>query len=726
MKQLEITRLEKSGGPLTKRLHLDEAGVLRNDSSNCRMSRGKMHRERLVDLEAFAALIENMARNEAVALGSLKEGLPDSVSLVTKQDPRASEAGYATRTKDKIAYREGEPGIVLIDYDTKGMPASVKERVAELGGFFAALVSICSMLPNAGLVIRGSTSSNVINMITGDPVPGGDGKHLFVSIADGSDAKRFLDEFHNKCWLHGLGWYLVDSVGKLQEKSIIDRSVAGAERLVFEAAPDLDAPLRQERREPLVKAGPPLDTREACASLSAAENASLKRLKDKAVTPEMKAECTAKHKVPVENRIRSAVASGMSEPEAKKMVEKLFAGILHPAVVLQFADKEIGSVSVADALKDPSKYDGLKLGDPIGTDYHDPDCATLYANSQRRDHSSDGSIPVGPEDGVARIHSHAHGGGTYELRWDAASIEAAVRDVDKRDVGELFVRLVLGADLTPVEVKSLEKVTGEVSGAGYQVIHGMLKDARKELERAAKAKRRQAAQAKRAAEAGENGFYSDPEVALEWMNERHFVITIEGATAVGSMEKDAFEHEKMVLAKVNDFQIRYGNGSVTIETGGGKNGDEPADIPLPRYWLNHPDRREYKGIDIVVPDQGEAILRDLPNGKLNLWVGYGRDREKGKGRSWTLLKAHILNVLAAGIEVRFEYIINWFAWVLQHPTEMAEVILAFRGGKGTGKGTVLTAVMKCFGAHGTRIHDPEHLTGRFNAHLRGLLLSLHR
>jgi hypothetical protein len=45
---LEITRFEKTGGPLTKRVYLKSDGAIANDSSDCRMSRGVMHRQHLV------------------------------------------------------------------------------------------------------------------------------------------------------------------------------------------------------------------------------------------------------------------------------------------------------------------------------------------------------------------------------------------------------------------------------------------------------------------------------------------------------------------------------------------------------------------------------------------------------------------------------------------------------------------------------------------------------
>ena len=88
---LEITRFEKTGGPLTKRVYLKPDGAIANDSSDCRMSRGVMHRQHLVDWRALAGLIEVTPRNTAYALGVMRPGLPDSV------EARWARAGNAAQ-----------------------------------------------------------------------------------------------------------------------------------------------------------------------------------------------------------------------------------------------------------------------------------------------------------------------------------------------------------------------------------------------------------------------------------------------------------------------------------------------------------------------------------------------------------------------------------------------------------------------------------------------------
>jgi hypothetical protein len=52
---------------------------------------------------------------------------------------------------------------------------------------------------------------------------------------------------------------------------------------------------------------------------------------------------------------------------------------------------------------------------------------------------------------------------------------------------------------------------------------------------------------------------------------------------------------------------------------------------------------------------------------------------------------------------------------------MPEVALAIKGPRGAGKGMWFRALVRCFGEHGLHITNREHLTGRFNAHMRACL-----
>jgi Family of unknown function (DUF5906) len=132
-------------------------------------------------------------------------------------------------------------------------------------------------------------------------------------------------------------------------------------------------------------------------------------------------------------------------------------------------------------------------------------------------------------------------------------------------------------------------------------------------------------------------------------------------------------------------------------------------VDLGSWWLEHAQRRQYRGV--IFRPAGARIIDD----RLNLWTGWGVESKQG---DWSLLRKHIRETLAASNEDIYQYIMSWLAWAVQHPDQQAGVALVFIGERGSGKGTLGKALSKIFGQHALHLSSPEHLTGRFNAHLR--------
>ena len=398
--KIEVTRFVKSGGLLSKRLHLND-GELANNSSQCRMSRGRAERVILANWRGFGPMIEATPSNVALALGRLRDGLPDTAQLVRKSN---LQPGFVARTQDNFIYLKGAPALALLDYDTKAMPADAKAHIAALGGFTGALAAVCPGFAEAGYIRRRSTSANVVNGDTGEEYQT-DGEHIYLVVADGSDVKRFLYTLHDRAWLNGLGWHMVGKAGQLLDRSIVDRMVYAPERLVFEAAPDLEPPLEQRPRPATVRDGEPLDTLTACPDLTTREMAKLKRLKSEAAETSKGEAATAKAAF-IEERVTELVARGFDPAKAKKTAEAWSQCILGPDVPLEFADPEIGTKTVTDVLADPEAYIDEALADPIeGVEYGQQTAKVL------RHHAT----------GEPFILSYAHGGAQYHLIRDGAA-----------------------------------------------------------------------------------------------------------------------------------------------------------------------------------------------------------------------------------------------------------------------------------------------------------------
>ena len=82
---VELTKLTKIGGPLTKRISLAPDGTLKKDGSACVMARGTAERVKVAGVAALGTLIEGLQASQAIALGALRAGLPDKVEVTTEK-----------------------------------------------------------------------------------------------------------------------------------------------------------------------------------------------------------------------------------------------------------------------------------------------------------------------------------------------------------------------------------------------------------------------------------------------------------------------------------------------------------------------------------------------------------------------------------------------------------------------------------------------------------------
>ena len=250
------------------------------------------------------------------------------------------------------------------------------------------------------------------------------------------------------------------------DRSIVDRTVGAPERLVFEGAPILEAPLVQDlaSRQPIVTNGIALDTITVCPPLTIVERARLKELRDKESHQLAPDAAKARDSFISWQSKRLAERTGMSAESAVQVIARQCNGILLPDLVLPFDDEDLTGITVADVLADPTRFEGTTLADPLeGVAY-----GRCKAKIMRW------------ADGTPWIHSFAHGRTIYELKLDARAAQTALRKLTAPDVPDGFVRLVLTADLDEAEIEELRNTAHEISGIGKRALDAKLKRARKE------------------------------------------------------------------------------------------------------------------------------------------------------------------------------------------------------------------------------------------------------
>lgn len=194
----------------------------------------------------------------------------------------------------------------------------------------------------------------------------------------------------------------------------------------------------------------------------------------------------------------------------------------------------------------------------------------------------------------------------------------------------------------------------------------------------------------------------DPNLAE--LNARHAVIGNYGGGCRVMTDDGRPEFQRFV-----DFSNQYMNRSVKV--GENKNG-APITMPLGKWWLAHPKRRQYERVEF-------APSADVPPGVFNLWRGFAVQPEAGTCDAFLNF---IRETIAAGDDTLAEWLLNWMAHAVQRPHEPGEVAVVLRGGQGIGKSFFAEHFGQLFGPHFVPVTDPRHIVGNFNAILLSSLL----
>ncbi|MHC2842830.1 hypothetical protein [Bradyrhizobium diazoefficiens] len=468
----QITLITKSDVPplLSKRISLDADGHLNSDGSGCLMSAGSAARVFVETAGALARIIAECRHDQAIALGALREDLPDSVA-VTIPSKLAKQPGAITRSRSYIDYRAGVPAWCLIDFDSKGMPSEIQRRIDEAGGMWNTLLEVAPELAKAARVSRASTTAGLFRSDTNQQIAGSNGMHHYVLVRDGADIERLLKDLHDRCWLHGLGWHLISARGDLLDRSIVDRMVGYGERLCFEGAPVVFAPLAQDqaKRVPQSVEGKPLESSSVAPQLSEYERHLVSEAKAASAKALGKSAAQLRSRHDKELADKISAKSGAPYVTALRLVEARHRGVLFPDVELEF--DHLGAVTVEALLAEPDRYVGETLADPLE--------GSNYGRCKAK-------VMLGDE-GDLLIHSFAHGRGLYFLRHDLSSAKKALlRGADSATV-ELAVAILNKAEIEEDELDDFATFVSNATGVGIRAVKARFKKSQASREAKARA-----------------------------------------------------------------------------------------------------------------------------------------------------------------------------------------------------------------------------------------------
>ncbi len=200
---------------------------------------------------------------------------------------------------------------------------------------------------------------------------------------------------------------------------------------------------------------------------------------------------------------------------------------------------------------------------------------------------------------------------------------------------------------------------------------------------------------------------------LAALNEKHAVVIIGGKTRI-LKEVASTVHPgctEYVFQLFDDFARAHSNRWKRWLNEKG----ETKRMPLSKWWIEHPTRRQYLGGIAYIPEHDAHEVGDV----LNLWTGFSVKPVQG---DCTLFLAHIRDVICNGVAEHYDYLVRWMATIVQKRVRTGIAPLLRSDEEGTGKGFFAENFGYLLGQHYQQINNPEQILGKFNDHLQRLSL----
>jgi len=657
---VSFTLYTKKRGNLTKTISLDGSGKLIKDSSACWLANGSAETIEIPfsELPAFFGTIK---RNQAIGGGICKKKATDICSM--SQQGTTPDDSCITRTKNNFYYAEGKAGVLLLDNDCG----------IDNNQLIAELEKIVPGLDQAAKIIKPSVSAGLIRKSSGEALPGKNNAHIYVLVQNAADIPRFGKVLHQKLIISGHGRVEFAKDGKILIRSLVDSFVHSPERLDFAAPPILIGDLEQRLPEIQYLRGEALDTSEL-EDLDQVELIQFEKILRDLRKDAEEESCTIREKYIHEMGAQVAKAQNISPDSAREIIRNRTNNILSGDDIILFDDGT--SEKVREILKEPAKFDGKTLPDPIEPEYGGGrNKAILFANS---------------ETGNPIIHSFAHGERLFRLLFDFVDLEKMFNEAGS-DALKNWPQQIAKGHLDDDEQDILLNLLNKKIG-------GTLKKMRGKLESLLASKRSQPNWGEPA--------YETPEYAF--LNVQYGVVMMGSkAVIIEEIFDSGLKAWGFTAYRPSELVQYYENVRVLRQDGKG-------DHNIFQLWMRYRGRNTFEGIEFR-PDP--TIFRDgkrtiQQGGTYNLWQGYMVAPVKG---DCSLIMDHILKVWCNDDNEMFVYFLNWLADMFQHPNRQGKTALVLRSGQGAGKNIIIDGIIcRILGCHALIATKKEDFLGRFN------------
>jgi Family of unknown function (DUF5906) len=136
-------------------------------------------------------------------------------------------------------------------------------------------------------------------------------------------------------------------------------------------------------------------------------------------------------------------------------------------------------------------------------------------------------------------------------------------------------------------------------------------------------------------------------------------------------------------------------------------------VAIAKEWLKWENRKTYERIEFEPSNPTE--------GNYNMFRGF-HNVQSDESNDWSLIKHHLLEVICAGNSDYYNWLMTWFANIIQKPGEKRGSAVVIRGVKGCGKSIIFDAFAELLQPYTYKTAQADQIIGKFNWHLSNRLL----
>jgi len=214
----------------------------------------------------------------------------------------------------------------------------------------------------------------------------------------------------------------------------------------------------------------------------------------------------------------------------------------------------------------------------------------------------------------------------------------------------------------------------------------------------------------KAIEKSEDGGEEKLKDPVQALNDRFAFIVLGGKSTIIHKSNDG-QNEFMGVQAFHDLLA-----ADTIQTGNGRRQQ------LSELWFKSHKRATYTRAQLLPEEKA-------PPGVYNLWRGFSvktlKDDETPTAdmiEGARMFKEHALENVCYGDDELYQWLMGYFAHLIQKPNEKPLVALVFKGQKGVGKNALIDRIGAMFSGHYLLTSNRRYVLSNFNKHLANLIL----